>query len=79
MSLPAQQSVVYLIGSYSGSLKEQDEVYRLLLDGRLDPSPLVTHRLPLSRFEEACELARSRKALKVLLHPDLPGQGGGAP
>jgi L-iditol 2-dehydrogenase len=68
-----------VIGSYSGSLKEQDEIYRLLLDGRLDPSPLVTHRLPLSRFEEACELARGRKALKVLLHPDLPGQGGGAP
>jgi threonine dehydrogenase-like Zn-dependent dehydrogenase len=29
-------------------------------DGRLDPAPLVTHRLPLDRVGEAFELARSR-------------------
>ena len=36
------------------------------------PSPLVTHRLPLSRFAEAVDLARERRALKVLLVPDEP-------
>ena len=40
------------------------------MTGRLDPSPLVTHRLPLSHFAEAVELARERRALKVLLFPD---------
>jgi L-iditol 2-dehydrogenase len=57
-------------GAYSGSLAEQETAHALIAAGRLDPSPLVTHTLPLSRFEEALELARSRQALKVLLVPD---------
>jgi L-iditol 2-dehydrogenase len=59
-----------LIATYSSGLAEQREVYRLLVSGRLDPSPLVTHRLPLSRFAAAVELARERRAVKVLLVPD---------
>ncbi|MEA2599122.1 MAG: L-iditol 2-dehydrogenase [Acidobacteriota bacterium] len=61
-----------LLATYSSGLAEQREVYRLLVKGRLDPSPLVTHRLPLSRFAEAVELSRDRRALKVLLVPDSP-------
>lgn len=59
-----------LVGTYSSALADQREVYRLLVSRRLDPSPLVTHRLPLSRFAEAVDLARERRALKVLLVPD---------
>jgi L-iditol 2-dehydrogenase len=59
-----------LLGTYSSSLADLRDSYRLLVTGRLDPSPLVTHRLPLSRFEEAVDLARQRRALKVLLAPD---------
>lgn len=59
-----------LIATYSSALSEQREIYRLLATHRLDPSPLVTHRLPLSRLAEAIELARDRHALKVLLTPD---------
>lgn len=59
-----------LLATYSSSLSDQREVYRLLAGRRLDPSPLVTHRLPLSRFEEAVALSRERRALKVLLTPD---------
>lgn len=59
-----------LLGTYSSSLADQRDVYRLLVTRRLDPSPLVTHRLPLSRFDEAVALARERRALKVLLTPD---------
>lgn len=59
-----------LLGSYSSALADQREAYRLLVTRRLDPSPLVTHRLPLSRFAEAVALARGRRALKVLLIPD---------
>jgi L-iditol 2-dehydrogenase len=42
---------------------------------RLDASPLVTHRLPLSAFDEGLALVRERKALKVLFTPAV----GGAP
>ncbi|MFL6193941.1 MAG: alcohol dehydrogenase catalytic domain-containing protein [Thermoanaerobaculia bacterium] len=59
-----------LLGAYSSSLADQREAFRLLVTRRLDPTPLVTHRLPLSRFAEAVGLARERRALKVLLAPD---------
>jgi L-iditol 2-dehydrogenase len=59
-----------LLATYSGALAEQREIWRLLITRRLDPSPLVTHRLPLSRFAAAVDLARERQALKVLLLPD---------
>lgn len=58
-----------LIATYSSAVAEQREIYRLLSTRRLDPSPLVTHRLPLARLGEAIELANGRQALKVLLAP----------
>ena len=58
-----------VIGAYSGSPAEQTRVLDLLSRGALDPTPLVTHRLPLSRAAEAVDLCRRREALKVLLHP----------
>ncbi len=61
-----------LIATYSSALAEQKEIYRLLSTRRLDPSPLVTHRLPLSRLGEGVELANGRQALKVLLVPEIP-------
>jgi L-iditol 2-dehydrogenase len=62
-----------LLGTYSGSLAEQDRVWQLMLAGRLDPTPLVTSRMPLDRFDEAVHLMRGREALKVLLTP-LPSE-----
>lgn len=59
-----------ILATYSSSLSEQREIHRLLVTRRLDPSPLVTHRLPLSRLAEAVALARGREALKVLLVPE---------
>lgn len=59
-----------LIATYSSSLADQRDAFRLLATRRLDPSPLVTHRLPLSRFSEAVGLAREKRALKVLLLPE---------
>ena len=59
-----------LIATYSSALAEQRDIHRLLATRRLDPSPLVTHRFPLSRLAEAVTLARDRQALKVLLVPE---------
>lgn len=58
-----------LIGTYSGGPGEQQRAWNLLASGRLDPSPLVTHHLPLDAFEMAVTLARDLKAIKVLLFP----------
>ncbi len=59
-----------VVTTYSGGLGEQETVAGLLFSGRLDPSPLVTHHLALECFDEAVALARSRAALKILLHPE---------
>lgn len=58
-----------VVGAYSGSPAEQARVLDMMIRGDLDPTPLVTHRLPLARAAEAVDLCRRREALKVLLHP----------
>ena len=40
-----------------------------MLDGRLDPAELITHRLPLSEIEEAYRLFWSGETGKVLIYP----------
>jgi threonine 3-dehydrogenase len=41
----------------------------LLSTGRVDVSPVITHRFPLERYEEAFETTRSGHAAKVIMFP----------
>jgi L-iditol 2-dehydrogenase len=59
-----------VISTYSGSLADQAAVWSLIERGALDATPLVTHRVPLSRFGDAVALARSQQALKAMVIPD---------
>jgi threonine 3-dehydrogenase len=43
---------------------------RALLDEGFDPTPIISHRLPLDRFAEAFDLVASGQAAKVVLLPD---------
>ena len=58
-----------VLGSYSGGLDEQARVFAMMADGRLDPSPLVSHRLPLEQFADGVAIARRREALKIVFIP----------
>lgn len=58
-----------IIGSYSGALGEQKRIFELIRDGALDPSPLVTHTMPLDDFAHGVSLVVEQKALKVLFTP----------
>jgi len=58
-----------IVATYSGALDEQREIFAHLVDGSLDPSPLVTHTMPLDDFERGVSLVVERKALKVLFTP----------
>ena len=64
-----------IVATYSGALDEQRRVFELLCSGRLDPLPLVTHRMPLDDFDKGVALVVARKALKVLF---TPSRGAGA-
>ncbi|HEX5927767.1 MAG TPA: alcohol dehydrogenase catalytic domain-containing protein [Solirubrobacterales bacterium] len=46
-----------------------DRVLALIEAGRLDPSPLVTHHMPLDQAPEAYEIYDRREALKIVLTP----------
>ncbi len=64
-----------IVGTYSAGLAEQAEIFTLIGNGDLDPSPLVTHKLPLDDFDLGVELVRSRQALKVLFTPSRGASG----
>jgi len=46
-----------------------DRVLALIEAGKLDPAPLVTHRMKLDQVAEAYELYDRREALKIVLTP----------
>ncbi len=46
-----------------------DRVLALMVAGKLDPSPLVTHHMPLEEASEAYALYDRREALKIVLTP----------
>lgn len=58
-----------VVATYSGALSEQRRVFDMLVSGALDPSPLVTHRMPLDDFDQGVSLVVQQKALKVLFTP----------
>jgi 2-desacetyl-2-hydroxyethyl bacteriochlorophyllide A dehydrogenase len=47
-----------------------DPVLEMLAAGRLDPSPLVSHHMPLEQAPEAYALYDRREALKIVLTPN---------
>jgi len=58
-----------ILGSYSGGLEEQSQIFSMMLDGALDPSPLISHRLPLVDFASGVAIARRREGLKIIFTP----------
>lgn len=62
-----------IVATYSGALKEQSAIFALMLSGALDPSPIVTHSMPLDDFATGVKLVTARKALKVLFTPSRAG------
>ena len=46
-----------------------DRVLALMEAGKLDPSPLVTHHMPLDQADEAYRVYDNREALKIVLTP----------
>jgi len=42
---------------------------RLLSAGKLRVAPIVTHEMPLTQINEACELVEQKQAIKIVLRP----------
>jgi threonine dehydrogenase-like Zn-dependent dehydrogenase len=54
---------------HANVIKHVDPVLELLVGGKLDPAPLVTHRMGLEEAPEAYEIYDRREALKIVLSP----------
>jgi len=61
-----------LIATYSTTPTELGEAIHLLVSGKVETLPLVSHRLDLTRFDEGARLQREGHATKVLFSP--PGK-----
>jgi L-iditol 2-dehydrogenase len=55
--------------SYSAGAGDMRAALELLRSGRIDPAPLVSHRLPLEETGRALELTRRGQALKAVVVP----------
>jgi L-iditol 2-dehydrogenase len=55
--------------SYSAGPGDMRAALELIGDRRIDPTPLVSHRLPLDETARALDLQRSATALKVVVEP----------
>jgi L-iditol 2-dehydrogenase len=61
---------VRLWGSVGYSARTWVRVMQILAQNRIDLSPLITHKLPLSKWREGFDLCESKQAVKVLLYYD---------
>jgi L-iditol 2-dehydrogenase len=60
---------VDVCASYSAGPADMRAALGLIASGRVDPAPLVTHRLPLEQTGAALDLARRGEAVKALILP----------
>lgn len=58
-----------LRGGQANVISHVDRVLSMISAGVLDPTPLVTHHMPLEKAAEAYEIYDRREALKIVLTP----------
>jgi L-iditol 2-dehydrogenase len=60
---------VTLKGHFSHTWDVWEKCLVLMSKGQVDLNPLITHELPIDRWEEGFELAETKQAVKVVLTP----------
>ena len=62
---------VTITSSYAGSPRDINAVIELISSGRIDVTPLITHRLPLDKTQEGFRLVAEAggKSMKVIIEP----------
>jgi threonine dehydrogenase-like Zn-dependent dehydrogenase len=58
-----------LLGYATHTRAAAEEAYGLIMDGKLKMSPLVSERLPFTRYAEGVEKLRTKTSIKVLFDP----------
>lgn len=66
---PVIAKVITLQGSFSHTWSTWEAVLKLVSCGKLMMDPMITHRFPLEKWEEAFVLMDNKSAIKALLYP----------
>jgi len=67
---PIIAKAVSLQGSFSHTWSTWEAVLHLIESGDIRMEPMITHRFPLSQWEEAFSLVDSKVAVKAVIHPN---------
>lgn len=73
VSLPLDNVIYKMLtihGVVGHTLNTWDRIGRIMEQGKVDLSPLITHKMPLSKWHEAFEMCERKEACKVLLYAD---------
>ena len=64
------KNLIFKTGGVDGC--DCEEILHLISQGKIDTTPLITHRFPLSKIEEAYDIFENRKdgVIKVAIYPD---------
>lgn len=60
-----------VVGAHGAMPRHHKMALDMIASGKLDLAPLITHRFPLSRFDEAMAAAEGREGLKVIVMPNV--------
>jgi len=58
------------VGSFGSSYGEWEKSLRLMDTGRVNTRAVVSHKMPISEWQEAFKIIERRESVKILLHPD---------
>jgi L-iditol 2-dehydrogenase len=59
----------FVTGSHGSVPRQHETAIRLLEKNIVRVEPLITHRFPLSKINEAFRIMEERKGMKVIIHP----------
>jgi len=61
---------IRFLGSVGHSMNTWEIMMRIFANSDIDLTPIITHEMPLSKWDEAFDLMREQKAIKILFYYD---------
>jgi len=63
------QKEISMIGTFGHNWKSWEIALKLIQEGKLNVSALVSHHFKLEEWEQAFDIAEKQEGIKLLLHP----------
>jgi len=58
------------VGSFGSSYGEWEKSLKLMSTGQVNAGAVISHRMPISAWQDAFKIMENRESVKILLHPD---------